>query len=356
MTKFRVSKDAFGKSLNTAAAVVGNRASMPIIKNVKISVKDNTAEISATNLEQVITVKLNVNGESDGEFVVDARQLSCYINRLPHTELTISYADRKLTIDGANSHAALACEDVDDYPNLPAVEGEAAEIEVVKLKRLAQISEFCIHDMTRPVMSGVEVWNGTAVASDGYRLAVDNKFIDMKRCLIPADFLRRISTIDLPAKVKLVTSEEQLSIVSDSTAYTTRLIDGKGIADKVASILPKDSDIKAVKVNANDLKLAISTASTLGDKDNYIDITANEDNTLTISSASRVSSAAITIETDSTSGIAGNVYRFNSKFVNSVLALCVSDEIALELGQVELKPLAINDNGYDLMVMPITRD
>ena len=85
--KFSCTKENIKQGLNNVAHVAGKNINLPILSNVLIKCLDNSIQFSATDLE--IGVQANIRGkvEKKGEFTVQAKLLTDYVNLLPNEKI-----------------------------------------------------------------------------------------------------------------------------------------------------------------------------------------------------------------------------------------------------------------------------
>ena len=74
--KFRCERDTLVEALNTANKAVTNRATLPVLNGLHLSLENDALVITGSDLDLTITVSLDVAGETDGIAVVPARLLS----------------------------------------------------------------------------------------------------------------------------------------------------------------------------------------------------------------------------------------------------------------------------------------
>ena len=82
--KFTCSQGALARALNTVSKAVSIRTTIPILKGILLTVKDNELTMTASDLDLSIETKLDVQSIEDGSAVVNSKLFSEIIRKLPN--------------------------------------------------------------------------------------------------------------------------------------------------------------------------------------------------------------------------------------------------------------------------------
>ncbi|MDO5707319.1 MAG: DNA polymerase III subunit beta [Andreesenia angusta] len=275
--KITISQKEFNKSLSNALKIVERSTTMPILKGIKLEVKDNRLYISATDL--LISIESSISGLDDeyenGSLVVESANILLeIIKRLPDENIKLNtdlmnnlnvhcnYSD--FTLNGLSS---------DEYPEWPEVDSnQSFQIEKDLLMDMISKTEFAIsNDQARPVLTGalLEIDNNeiVLVSLDGYRLAVRKSKLDNFdkniSIIIPGKAIRKLLDILKTIKtdsenIEIKSSENHIVINMGETTMVSRLLDGHFLSYK--DIIRNEYNTK-VTIDKNDFKLALERAS-----------------------------------------------------------------------------------------------
>lgn len=358
-----ITKRELVKALDYCSKIATVRAGLPILECVYVEADTDCVRFSAANLEQAISYKISGHGSGGGKFAVSCRRLLDYVKRLPNVNLDLSASDNKLTVKSPMSSAVFACYDADDYPEIPGAKGsqdaKSGKLKLSDIQRLAEISSFCSNDTTRPILTGVHVKSGKMLATDGYRLAVSD--IDTEfNGIIPGDFMRTLQSFTADADIYW--TDNMLEFSSGNLLLKTRLIEGEALSDDLFSkkdkLLESKDKASSITLELDELVSAITTAMSVVSKENRIKITANADKSITVSSDTSAGTIQTMVVANVADELVDKVSYWNGKLLLSVLALCKSDDVTHSVtlkpsASNESSPMFIDDNGYNLLVMPM---
>lgn len=240
--KFETKKSEIDEFLHIGAAIAERRQTIPILSNLKIVAKNNTVEITATDLEIQAIIKTDVNKViEEGATTVSARKMSELCRSLPENEiLEFTLVNGKLTVKSKNFHADFATLSSDDFPMLETSE-ESIDLSLPSslLKRLLIKTQFCMASQdVRYYLNGllIEHKNSkfSAVSTDGHRLALAHTELNLEggneiRVILPRKAVLEISKI-LPqddSLVEISIGSTSVRIKQNNLDFTTKLIDGK---------------------------------------------------------------------------------------------------------------------------------
>jgi len=194
-------------------------------------------------------VILEVPGLGGGRCLVPHKPVLEALKRIPGLEfLDIRVEGKKLLMAWKGGRSVFETEEVEKFPPLPRVEGEAVRVDGDRLVRaMAAVAPCCAKDDSRPVLKGVILspsGEGTEVlASDGFRMAIASLPFAVGQAVVPAKAVevlehlwRRIPPAPAPAEdlVQAVLNPRELELTLGGSVVAFRF----GRAELVAKLIP----------------------------------------------------------------------------------------------------------------------
>ncbi len=259
--KVHVLQENLAKGISIVSRVVASRTTLPVLSNILISAEDNGVRLSATNLEQGITVWISANVSEEGSTTVPARTFSDLINTLPQdrVDLDLDEKTQSLNIRCGAFNNDVKCISAEEFPILPQADMEhAVEMNVIDLKQMiAQVAFAAASDDTRPILTGVEVkiedGQVTFAAADGYRLAVrtgnlSNADSGSINAIVPAKALQELARIagdqENPVVMTLPPGRNQVIFKLENIEMVSQLIEGN--FPDYRQLIPSSSSTRTV--------------------------------------------------------------------------------------------------------------
>ena len=176
--KFNIKKSVLQEALQIAISAIPNKSTLQILNDYSLRLEGNTLEICATDLNLGVRIKLEVEGERDGEALINARKFSDLVKALvPSCEnVSIDVQDHLTRIKWSEKgQASITSFDASDFPPFPEVEGNTLTLAASELAFLVEKTAFAVStDNTRQNLNGVfmEAKDGkiSMVATDGHRM------------------------------------------------------------------------------------------------------------------------------------------------------------------------------------------
>lgn len=286
------------EAVNKVLKATAVRSTNPILEGIKLKAENDMLTLQATDLELSIEKRIKADVKIEGETVVAGRFFSELIKKLNNEKIEISKADNENTIKikYTDSEGYLQSMPVSEFPEIKKIEN--AEKLVLKQKDFRDIINKTIfsaaYDDARPILKGIllEIVDNkiTAVALDGYRMAICSKPIESTSAnvsfIVPARCLSEISKIveDTDDSIEILLQKNYILINIDETKVITRLLDGDFINYK--QVIPVSTST-VITVAKRYLEEAIERASLLArlNKNNLITFDINE-NIMSVSSTS----------------------------------------------------------------------
>jgi len=265
--KCEVNKDVFSEAVSFAVKLLPQRTTLPILSGVLISVSEGTMTISSFDYEVSATTRVDAAVEAPGHVVVSGRLLADIAQRLPEESVVLSLSGTAVSITSGSAKFSLATMPVEEYPNLPEVNGVEGSVSGEDFAQaVGQVAPAASRDDVTPVITGVlldiSASSLTMMATDRYRVAAkelawngDAVGEEGLHALIPARTLAEIGKTFSHTKTLTITlsvggDRELVAFSSDRRTVTTLLI--KGSFPPVQKLFPDNPSDYAV-VSTQDL-------------------------------------------------------------------------------------------------------
>jgi len=179
MQLVKAPRDALLRPLQVVSGIVERRQTLPILANILLRKDGDRVSFTATDLEIQIETSAEIGaGRDSGATTVAARKLVDILRALPESDVTLSLAGRKLTLQSGKSRFNLQTLAADEYPTVAQAEASADfTLPAAALKYLLAMAHFAMAAQDiRYYLNGmllvVEASVVRAVATDGHRLAL----------------------------------------------------------------------------------------------------------------------------------------------------------------------------------------
>ena len=373
--KFIGLQENLKQGLQTVSHLVSKNINLPILNNILFRVQKGNIELIATNLEIGVLSRVRGKIESEGEFTVDSKVITEYINLLPSEKVEISENDGEIDIDSGNYKTKIKVQSAQDFPLLPVVPREkyySVKIDDLRLG-LGRVLFAVANNETRLELSGVLfVFNGdklTVAGTDSYRLAekeikaINHGYGEDNKIIVPArtlqELLRILSSfredeqMGSDGDIKIYFSENQILFAFGETELVSRLIVGNYPDYK--QIIPSNSSTKII-IDKSELTRAIK-ASAIFSKSGVNDVNLEikkDENKVIISSASGAvgqNTVELNAEVDGDDNSIAINYRYLIDGLNIIDDGAVKIEIINGNTPCLLRP--IKESAYQYVVMPI---
>ncbi|MDF1753531.1 MAG: DNA polymerase III subunit beta [Verrucomicrobiales bacterium] len=237
--KFQIERDVFQEALTQVQHVVGTKTTLPILSNVLIQADELGLELSTTNLDVAMAVRVPATVEEPGKTTLPARRLGTIVRELAGTEVQISVDDSNTaSVKSGPSFFKILGLSETEFPKIGEFE-DAREFTIDQriLKDALRKTAYAIStDETRYVLNGVNFVIGegnlTLVATDGRRLAMVEQNLELpgsndSAVIIPTKAvmeLQRLLHDEGEVKVQLTGSQAAFSL--NNSFLVTKLIEG----------------------------------------------------------------------------------------------------------------------------------
>jgi DNA polymerase-3 subunit beta len=241
--KLTTKREELVAKLSIVSRAVSTRAATQALSGVLLTAADGRVTLTATDLDMGMQTALAAEVAEEGSVLLPGRLLAEVARSLadPSVEIESREAQHDVEIRSGSSSFHLRVLPAEDFPKLPAVDGEpgltipaAALSESIDL-----VARAASRDDMRPVLTGVFVAASgsemTMVATDSYRLAVKRTELETELggeidANIPARALRelgRILSSEGVEQVAVSLQTNQAIFEAGSITLTTRLIEGQ---------------------------------------------------------------------------------------------------------------------------------
>lgn len=173
-------QENLAKGLGMVGRAVPSRTTLPITQHILLASDGGRLKLSATNMDIAITCWIGAKVEQEGAVTLPARFLTPFVDSLPNDRVQLSLLPRgrQVKLECGRNQATIGGMDADDFPVIPIVEGDASiRLEPALLRKaLSQVVFAAATTEERPVLTGVHVKVAenevTLAAADSFRLAV----------------------------------------------------------------------------------------------------------------------------------------------------------------------------------------
>ncbi len=366
--KFIASATGLLKRLQQINGVINANTVLPILEDFLFEIEGNTLSITATDLETVMKVEMDIEATEKGKVCIPAKILIESLKNIPEQPLSFDIDENygiELTSD--NGKYKVMGENPDNFPKEPAAD-EATSFTITSETLVSAISKTLFatsNDDLRPAMTGVFFeldTNGMqCVATDAHRL-VKYKRTDVicpekESFIVPKKPLNLMKNF-LPNNSDELTisyNKNHLFVQHGESRLSCRLIDARFPDYKV--VIPTDNPYK-LTLNKSDYQNALRRVSVFSNKStNQVAMTIN-------GSELQLQAQDVDFSFEGNERMTCQyngedmAIAFNAKLLIEVLSAADTDEIVMELSTPSkagiIKPTEIGDNEELLMlVMPL---
>ena len=274
--KFIVSSSLLAKQLQQINGVINANTVLPILEDFLFEIKEKKLSVTATDLETVMKVQLEVESKTDGRVCIPHKVLSEYLKNIPDQPLTFSI-DKSFAIDitSDNGKYKIMGENPDNFPKEPASD-DANSFTMPSTALVTAINKtlFAVsNDDLRPAMTGVffELSKKSLqfVSTDAHKLVKyirtdvsatkEDSFIVPRK---PLGLLKN-SLPDNDDELTVSYNSNHLFVKHPNIQLICRLIDARFPDYKV--VIPVDNPYKLV-VNKSDFQGALRRVNVFANK------------------------------------------------------------------------------------------
>ena len=339
------------------------RPSLPVLANIKFESQKTKLKLTATNLENSVSLELPSSGEV-WETTIPAKLLVEFLNLVKSTEAILTESKETVEVVCGEARGSFNTIAASEFPTVPEEKQRTTEIAQKDLQQAVGDVVFAASgDEGKPVLNGILLRTKSnktlLVATDSYRLAqhqLDQDY-NLNDIIVPARALAEAVKIagELGEEVvHLTTSAEnnQLFIAGESFQIANRLIDG--VYPAFEQIIPS-SFVCEARVAKEEMVAAVKqTAVFARDTGNVVKLFLTKKEGLKVwASTKQVGEGSSSLKAD----VSGEDLEvaFNSHFLLEGLEAAAGRELKLRFSG-SLKPALIvgeNENAFNYIVMPV---
>jgi len=265
--KFEANRDVFSEAISFAVKLLPQRTTLPILSGVLIDATSAGVTVSSFDYEVSAKTTIAADVSDPGTILVSGRLLAEIAQRLPDASVHVELVQGSVTVKSGSAKFSLATMPVEEYPNLPEVDGVSGSLSGSDFAdAVAQVSPAASRDDVTPVITGVlfdvSATSLMLLATDRYRVAAkeiswSSKGISEEglQALIPSKTLAEVGKTFAHAEQLTITvavgGERELVAFSSGTRTVTSLLI-KGSFPPVHKLFPTESPNYAV-VSTQDL-------------------------------------------------------------------------------------------------------
>ena len=322
---------------------VAARAALPVLMNTHLIASQDALTLSATNLEQGLTIWIKAEVNEEGEVTVPAKLLHEFIASLSPGEIVLTGTDTSLTCESKRFRATIMGIPASEFPPLSEFpeEGELGLPASGLVSMVDEVSFAASSDEGRQVLTGIlfEAQKDvlSLVATDGYRLS---------KTILPGVEVARPITSVIPARsmnelvrifgdkkeetLKIAFTQNQLMLHAPSVTFSTRTIDGQ--FPPYQKIIPTQFTTRAVVDREYFLKAARVASVFAKDSANIIKVIIKPGDLEPLQLAANTTQIGDEVGRveASVSGDAVEI-AFNSRYMLDVLGAIRTSQVSLEL-------------------------
>lgn len=132
--QIKINREVLLKPLTNVSSIVERRHTLPILSNLLLEAKNNTIQLTATDLEMQIS--LNIESKFSGELstTISAKKLLDICRALPDSvDIDMISNDNRITVKAGKSRFNLQTLPAADYPIMTKAAGENTKIKISQL-------------------------------------------------------------------------------------------------------------------------------------------------------------------------------------------------------------------------------
>ena len=360
--KFQIDKDVFQDALNQVQHVVSSRTTLPILSNVLIEADELGLQLSTTDLDVTITVRVPADVSVTGATTMPARRLASIVRELPTSEIKIEVnEDNAATVRSGPSFFKILGLPNSEFPVIGEF-GDAKEFTIDQklLKDALRKTAYAIStDETRYVLNGVNCIIGegmlTLVATDGRRLAMVEQDLEFpagneSAVIIPTKAVNELQRLLKDSgEMKISLTNNQASFELNDSHLITKLIEGN--YPNFRQVIPGEAKYR-VTVEREVLHSAVKRVALLvNEKTNSIKFTFADNQVAISANSPEIGEAeeSIDVKYDGPK----IVVAFNPEFVMAPLRNLDQDEVYIDLIDESSPGVLKIDEPFLYVIMPM---
>ena len=254
--KFTITRDNLQQGLAAVGASIPTRTTLPVLSNILIEAGDEGVQMSGTDLDIAVTLRVPAEIEEPGAITVPAKKLQELARELPEAPARITTTGERFELVCGKATFRLNGMPRDEFPTFPEVDFESSwTVSGEVITAMIERTSFAVStEESRPILNGV-LWQLTEremrmVATNGHRLAklsvpAEGAGVPNADLIVPPKALAQVQRLfDGGESIQVARSENHLGFRQDGTRVYTRLIEGP--YPNYEQVIPKDNDRIAI--------------------------------------------------------------------------------------------------------------
>jgi DNA polymerase III subunit beta len=363
--QIKINREVLLKPLTNVTGIVERRHTLPILSNLLLEAKNNSIQLTATDLEMQIS--LNIESAFNGELstTISAKKLLDICRSLPESaEIDMTNKDSRILLKAGKSRFNLQTLPAADYPIMTKSPGANIQITLsqIALKKLLKQVEFAMAQQDiRYYLNGLllEV-NGdklNIVGTDGHRLSFTSttlsKSYEKTEVILPRktviELIKLLNDSEDDINIEIATG--QVNFTFNEIKLISKVIDGK--FPDYNRVIPQGHQ-NSFTVNRLNVLNAMQRASILSnEKYRGIRMVLTNNNLKLISTNTEQEEAEEELEIDY--ALDPLDIGFNVTYLIDVLNNVSDEEITFSFADANSSCLVTtaNDENYKYVVMPM---
>jgi len=375
--KVRLTREPLLAALQSASAVVPARSPKPVLTNVKLEAKGDSAVISATDLEVGIRIELpGVESPAAGAVLLPCGRLMAIVRESqPGTVFDIHSDGTAAVVKAPRSEYRLPAEDPLEFPAVATFPDEACfELAAPLVRELVRRTVFATdNESSRYALGGVLLElagdaaqgksRATAVGTDGRRLAkmegpvaVHGGSPAEAQPIVPARAMALIERClgDASVPVHVAVRQSEILVRTGPTTISARLVEGR--FPRWRDVFPDRPDASRVTLVAGPLLAAVRQAAIVtSEQSKGVDFTFEPGQLVLSGRSAESGESRIELPIDH----AGQTVRIklDPRFMSEFLkVLDGAANVQVDVTDAQSACVCRTDDGYGYVIMPLAAD
>jgi DNA polymerase III subunit beta len=239
--QIKINREILLKPLTSVTSIVERRHTLPILSNLLIEAKNNSLQLTATDLEMQISLNIQSNVSGELSTTISAKKLLDICRSLPEAaEIDMMSTDSRVTVKAGKSRFNLQTLPAADYPLMTKVSGSGINIKISQVefkKRLKQVEFAMAQQDIRYYLNGLllEVVdnNLNLVGTDGHRLSFTstllNESYEKTEVILPRKTVIELIKLldDSEEEVHIEINNGQVNFAFGDIKLISKVVDGK---------------------------------------------------------------------------------------------------------------------------------
>jgi DNA polymerase III subunit beta len=254
--KFTITRENLQQGLTAVGASIPTRTTLPVLSNILVEASPDGVQLSGTDLDIAVTLRVPAEVEESGDITVPAKKLQELARELPEQPARITTTGERFELVCGKATFRLNGMPRDEFPTFPQVDFSSSwRIPSALMSTMIERTSFAVStEESRPILNGV-LWQLAdremrMVATNGHRLAKlavpaeagDAPHADL---ILPPKALAQVQRLfSSDEDIEVARSENHLGFRQAGVEVYTRLIEGP--YPNYEQVIPRDNDRIAI--------------------------------------------------------------------------------------------------------------